>query len=203
MAIQGFVDFDVDTQTITLTDRLFEYLKNWQGERDYDVIQFVSRIPQGNNAQVSLLNYEMDIAGISRIAVSDSQQVNLFPRGGKITVQKGMDFKFDGRINAGLFSYWGENHTFDYTSFKVDMPKIDSMRFKVKEFNPTPGERAALVDVQTVLQDLQGQLSIDMPDNKSSRKYYPEYPIFEALNNSYVYYDDRKIHDGVYDRSRF
>jgi len=203
MAIQGFVDFDVDTQTITLTDRLFEYLKNWQGERDYDVIQFVSRIPQGNNAQVSLLNYEMDIAGISRIAVSDSQQVNLFPRGGKITVQKGMDFKFDGRINAGLFSYWGENHTFDYTSFKVDMPKIDSMRFKVKEFNPTPGERAALVDVQTVLQDLQGQLSIDMPDNKSSRKYYPEYPIFEALNNSYVYYDDRKIHNGVYDRSRF
>ena len=100
-------------------------------------------------------------------------------------------------------SYWGENHTFDYSSFKVDMPKIDSMRFKVKEFNPTPGERAALVDVQTVLQDLQGQLSIDMPDNKSSRKYYPEYPIFEALNNSYVYYDDRKIHNGVYDRSRF
>lgn len=56
MAIQGFVTFDQDQQTITLTDRLFEYLLNWQGKRDYDVIQFVSRVEQGNNAQVSLLN---------------------------------------------------------------------------------------------------------------------------------------------------
>ena len=40
MAIQGFVEFDVDAQTITLTDRLFEYLENWTGKRDYDVIQF-------------------------------------------------------------------------------------------------------------------------------------------------------------------
>lgn len=203
MAIQGFVEFDVDQQTISLTDRLFEYLQNYQGKRDYDVIQFVSRIPQGSNAQVSLLNYEMDIAGISRIAVSDSQQVNLFPRGGKITVQQDMDFRFDGRINAGLFSYWGINHSFSYDAFKIDMPQIDSMRFKVKEFNPPPGERAALVNVQTVLQDLQGQLLIDKPDNKSSRKYFPEYPIFEALNDSYVYYDHPKIHNGIYDRGRF
>lgn len=203
MAIQGFVDFNVDKQTITINDRLFEYLQNWEGKRDYDVIQFVSRIPQGANAQVSLLNYQMDIAGIQQIAVSDSQQVNLYPKGGRIVVKEGMDFTFDGRINAGLFSYWGEGYTFDYDAFKVDMPKIDSMRFKVREFDPPPGERAALVNVQTVLQDLQGQLLIDEADNKSSRKYYPEYPIFQALNNSYVYYDDRKIHDGIYDRKRF
>ena len=203
MAIQGFVEFDVDAQTITLTDRLFEYLENWTGKRDYDVIQFVSRIGQGSNAQISLLNYEMDIAGVQRIAVSDSQQVNLYPRGGRITMKKDMDFTFDGRINAGLFNYWGQGYTFDYQGFRVDMPQIDSMRFKVREFNPPPGERAALVDVQTVLSDLQGQLLIDQPDNKSSKEYYPEYPIFQALNNSFVYYDDKKIHDGIYDRSRF
>lgn len=203
MAIQGFVEFDVDAKTITLTERLFEYLENWTGKRDYDVIQFVSRIDQGSNAQVSLLNYEMDITGVQRIAVSDSQQVNLYPRGGKITMKKGMDFTFEGRINAGLFNYWGQGYTFDYDGFRIDMPKIDSMRFKVREFDPPPGEMAALVDVQTVLSDLQGQLLIDQPDNKSSKEYYPEYPIFQALNNSFVYYDDKKIHDGVYDRSRF
>ena len=203
MAIQGFVTFDVDAQTISLTDRLFEYILNWEGKRDYDVIQFVSRIPTGNNAQVSLLNYQMDIAGISRIVVSDSQEVNLYPRGGRITVNEGMDFDFDGRINAGLFSYWGQGYSFDYDYFKIDMPQVDSMRFKVKEFNPKPGERAALVNVQTVLQDLQGQLLIDQPDNKSSKEYHPEYPIFQALNNSFVYYDHPRIHGGVYERSAF
>ena len=109
----------------------------------------------GSNAQVSLLNYQMDVAGISRIAVSDSQEVNLYPRGGRITVNEGMDFDFDGRINAGLFSYWGQGYSFDYDYFKIDMPQFDSMRFKVKEFNPKPGERAALVNVQTLLQYLQ------------------------------------------------
>lgn len=203
MSIQGFAEFDVDKQTISLTDRLFEYLLNWTGERDYDVIQFISRIGQGSNAQISLLNYDMDIAGVGRIAVSDSQQVNLYPRGGRITMKKDVDFIFDGRINAGLFNYWGQGYSFDYQGFRIDMPQIDSMRFKVREFNPPPGERAALVDVQTVLQDLQGQLLIDQPNNKSSREFYPEYPIFQALNSSFVYYDDRRIHNGIYDRSRF
>ena len=203
MAIQGFVTFDQDQQTITLTDRLFEYLLNWQGKRDYDVIQFVSRVEQGNNAQVSLLNYQMNIAGIGMIAVSDSQEVNLFPKGGLITVNRGMNFNFDGRINAGLFSYWGTDYAFNYDNFMIDMPRIDSMRFKVKEFNPPPGERAALVNVQTVLSDLQGRLRIDQADNKSSKEYYPEYPIFEALNNSFVYYDNPRIHNGVYERSGF
>jgi hypothetical protein len=197
MSIQGFAEFDVDKQTISLTDRLFEYLLNWTGERDYDVIQFISRIGQGSNAQISLLNYDMDIAGVGRIAVSDSQQVNLYPRGGRITMKKDVDFIFDGRINAGLFNYWGQGYSFDYQGFRIDMPQIDSMRFKVREFNPPPGERAALVDVQTVLQDLQGQLLIDQPNNKSSREFYPEYPIFQALNSSFVYYDDRRIHNGI------
>lgn len=203
MAILGFAEFDVEDQRYSLNDKLFEYLQNWEGKRDYDVIQFVSRVPDGDNAQISLLNYEMDIAGIGRIAVSDSQQVDLYPRGGRITVQEDMDFLFDGRINAGLFSYWGQSYAFSYDAFKINMPDIDSMRFKVREFNPPPGEQAALVNVQTVLQDLQGELLIDRADNKSSREYYPEYPIFRALNNSYVYYDDPSIHNGVYTRSNF
>ena len=203
MAIQGFITINQDQQTVTLKDRVFEYLLNWEGKRDYDVIQFVSRVEQGNNAQVSLLNYQMDIAGIGTIAVSDSQQVNLFPRGGLITVNSGMNFNFDGRINAGLFSYWGANHAFNYDQFMIDMPQIDSMRFKVKEFNPPAGGRAALINVQTVLSDLQGRLLIDQQDNKSSKEYYPEYPIFEALNNSFVYYDHPSIHNGVYERDKF
>jgi hypothetical protein len=203
MAIMGFATFDVEQGLYSLNERLFEYLDNWTGKRDYDVIQFVSRVPTGDNAQLSLLNYEMDIAGVGRIAVSDSQRVDLYPLGGKLTMREGMDFIFDGRINAGLFSYWGQDYGFDYDEFKIHMPQVDSMRFKVKEFNPPPGELAALVNVQTVLQNLQGELLIDQPNNKSSREYYPEFPIFRALNNSYVYYDHPSIHDGVYDRSRF
>ena len=105
-------------------------------------------------------------------------------------MKKDVDFIFDGRINAGLFNYWGQGYSFDYQGFRIDMPQIDSMRFKVREFNPPPGERAALVDVQTVLQDLQGQLLIDQ---QPTLRNFIEYPIFQALNSSFVYYDDRRI----------
>ena len=203
MAIQGFVFLDEDKNTVVVTDKLFEYLSNWRGKRDYDVIQFISRVEKGYNAQINLINNQMQIAGIGMIAVSDSQQVSLYPNGGLIAVNEDMDFKFDGLINAGLFSFWGSNHEFKYDQFMVDMPKIDSMRFKVKQFNVPPGERAGLVNVQTVLSNLQGRLKIDRSDNKSSKEYYPEYPIFEALNNSFVYYDHPSIHNGVYNREDF
>ena len=47
-----------------------------------------------------------------------------------------------------------------------------------------------------------GELFIDRPNNKSSREHYPRYPIFRSGNDSYVYWDDRRICNGVYDRSR-
>jgi hypothetical protein len=137
MAIQGFVFLDEDKNTVVVTDKLFEYLSNWRGKRDYDVIQFISRVEKGYNAQINLINNQMQIAGIGMIAVSDSQQVSLYPNGGLIAVNEDMDFKFDGLINAGLFSFWGSNHEFKYDQFMVDMPKIDSMRFKVKQARDT------------------------------------------------------------------
>ena len=53
-----------------------------------------------------------------------------------------MDFTFDG-VESTPVCLIGQGYTFDYQEFRVDMPQIDSMRFKVREFNPPPGERAA------------------------------------------------------------
>jgi hypothetical protein len=50
---------------------------------------------------------------------------------------------------------------------------------------------------------MKGELYIDKPDNKSGRTSYPEYPIFKSEENGYVYYDDKKIHNGIYTRDRF
>ena len=203
LAIEGFVAYNVSNNLVSIKPKLFEYLENYEGKRDYDVIQIVSRIPEGPFAQISLLSNVMEVAGVSAIAVSDSQKVDIYPRGGRIAVHENLDFTFDGRINAGLFSYWGQEYRFDYESFSINMPQIDSMRFKVKQFDAPPGELAAYVNVQTVLQNLTGRLLIDDAFNKSSRVYFPEYPIFQATNNSYIYYDKPETYGGVYDRDRF
>ena len=203
MSVLGFVNYDLASGSITVKDKLFQYIQNERGRRDYDVIRFVSRLTSGANASISLLNYDMDIRGINAIALSDSQQVALFPAGREITVHEGLDFDFDGRITAGRFSFWGRKFFFDYDLFQMNMATIDSMRFKVPSFKPDANGNRRLVDVKNVLQNINGELLIDKPNNKSGRISYTEYPIFRSGKESFVYYDRKEIFDSVYNRDKF
>jgi hypothetical protein len=203
MSIQGFINYDMETRDIVLKDKIWEYTLNAEEKRDFDVIRFVSGLSSGANASVSLLSYDMEIRGINRIALSDSQQVFLFPQGGKINMHKGLNFDFDGQIVAGRFSFWGNQFYFNYDQFQINMATIDSMRFKVESFIADPFGNRPLVDVKNVLQNINGELLIDKPNNKSGKVSYTEYPIFRSGKESYVYYDRREIFGGVYDRERF
>ena len=203
MAIQGFVYYNTETEDIRVKKKTFDYILNYKRDRDYDVIRFVSAKQSGVNASVSLLDYDMEIQGISGIALSDSQKVVMYPYGKIITLHEGLDFDFDGKIAAGRFSFWGQEFFFDYDQFRVNMSAIDSMRFKVESFTATSDGRRSLVDVKTVLQNINGELLIDKPNNKSGLEQYHEYPIFKSGRESYIYYDRKDIHQGVYDRERF
>ena len=204
MSVFGFVQYDLDTQTGTVKDKVFNYISNYEKKRDYDVIQFVSNLTQGNNATISLEDYDMEIIGINTIALSDSQKVRLFPRENKIVVHQGLNFDFDGKVVAGRFSYWGELFEFNYNDFRINMENVDSMRFKVESFQePRFGGPRELVDVKTVLQELTGELLIDEPNNKSGQQSYDQYPIFRSAKDSYIYYDKKNIFNGVYNREEF
>lgn len=202
-AILGFIDYNVDTRQAYFKDKIFEYILNARDLRDYDVIQFVSRLEGQANAKLSLEDYAMEIRGIKSIALSDSQRVGLFPYGQKILLKKGLNFDFDGQITAGRFNFWGKNFKFDYDGFRIAMTNVDSMRFKVMSFEPNSLGQKYLVDVKTVLQDLTGDLQIDKPNNKSGRNSYSEYPIFTSGKDSYIYYDKPSIFGGVYNREEF
>lgn len=203
MSIGGFLSYNQVTQAVVVKDKLYNYILNERGKRDYDVIRFVSGLETGANASISLLNYDMEIRGISAIALSDSQEVALFPKEKKITVHEGLDFDFNGRITAGRFSFWGSQFFFDYDLFQMNMPTIDSMRFKVLSFEKDVNGNRHLVDVKNVLQNINGELLIDKPNNKSGRTRYTEYPIFKSGKESYVYYDRPSLFNAVYDRKDF
>ncbi len=203
MSILGFVNYDLDTRQVVLRDKIFDYIANYQKKRDYDVIQFVSNTSKEANASLSLLDYGLEIEGVKAIALSDSQKVGLFPYGEKIKVYEGLNFDFDGKITAGLFSYWGNEFKFNYEQFRINMTDVDSMRFKVRSFEPNALGQRPLVNVKTVLQDLTGELLIDHPNNKSGKVSFSEYPIFKSAKDSYIYYDKPQIWGGVYERETF
>ena len=199
--LQGFVRYYTEDRSLEVLPKTGEYVLNHRKKRDYDVIRFESVVPEGMNAELNLLNFDLEVVGVDRIWLSDSQKVSLHPTTGRILIHEGLDFDFDGLIRAGRFEFFGREHQFDYQEFSFRMPAVDSMRFYVPAFELNEQGQRPLVRVRNTLQDISGDLFIDRPDNKSSTLYSPEYPIFKSGKGAKIYYD--KVERGVYPRSRF
>ncbi len=203
LSTMGFLAFKLDEDQVVIQDRLFDYINARGGKTDYDVLQFNSIIKQYDNATLSLLNFDLLIRGVAEIFLSDSQNVYIYPKEQEVTVKKNRDFDFDGKVVAGRFDIFGNEFDFVYDEFKLNLDQVDSLRMKVPTGELDAQEREILARVKTVLQDLHGEVLIDHPNNKSGLQDFPQYPIFNSLKDSYVYYNSRSIQQGVYDKERF
>jgi hypothetical protein len=199
LSFQGFLYYDLVNDKAIIQDRLEQYIDANSGKRDYDVISIKSRTDNISNATLSLDNYDLLVRGVKEVFLSDSQQVYIYPEKEEIIIKKDLDFVFSGNVKAGLFDFYAHDCSFEYDSFKLNIPLIDSLSFQVKSFTKDEKGNAPLVRVGSVIENLSGKILIDEPANKSGLKDLPEYPIFESVKESFVYYD----HDRLYPRDSF
>ena len=193
LSTMGFIAYDSEDDEVHVNEKLFTYIAARAAKIDYDVIQFPSAIRGTSNASVNLLNYDMSIMGVRQIYMSDSQNVVIYPAEQKILLKKNRDFTFAGIVHAGRFDFFGKEFSFDYTKFKVDLKNVDSLRIMVKSREPDAYGEYPLVKVRTVIEEINGDLEIDNPANKSGRKPFPVYPIFNSFKESHAYYDKKSI----------
>ena len=204
LATKGFMIYESAEDRFLATDRLFYYLNAKSGKVDYDVLDVESVTNSDkSNARLNLLNYDLTLLGVSKVQVSDSQSVSIIPKDRQIVMKANRDFDFSGKLNSGRFEYFGKNFSFGYDEFKIEMSFIDSMRLKVPGKEKDAFGNDVLVPVKTVIQYLSGNLLIDNPNNKSGLKDFNEYPIFNSLRDSYVFYDKTSIQKGVYKKDNF
>lgn len=200
----GFVYFDFEMDEVTLRPKLFDFIDASLMKRDYDVIRFVSRTDAGQkNAILNLQTKDLRINGIPRIFLSDSQNVRIIPLNNSIIMKRNRDFQFDGIIDAGLFKFYGKNFFFEYDNFRVNLQNIDSLSISAKTNQKDAYGKSLITTLDNKIQNITGELLIDAPFNKSGLTPFPEYPIFTSRENSYVYFDDKSIQDGVYEQSKF
>lgn len=205
LANMGFLMYDLDYDKVIVKDRLFQYINSRAGKIDYDVIQFNSSVNKGVNGSINLLNFDLNLQGVESVFLSDSQNVVIFPTEQKLTIKKNRDFTFDGRVIAGLFEYYGKLYSFDYKIFKLNMPVVDSLSFKVMDKTKEPDQygRYPLIKIKSVIEDISGELLIDNPNNKSGVQPFDEYPIFHSKKDAFVYYNKSHIQKGVYTKDKF
>lgn len=204
LAKMGYVLYNFETDEVTITEKLRYNVLARFGRTDFDVIRFFSST-QGfqPNARLDLNNLNLAIEGVNLLSVSDSQNVFISPYKNRVIFQKNRNFEFGGRVRAGLFTFYGQNFKFDYSQFKIELKKVDSLIIDYQtDYRDNYGRRI-LQGVANALHIISGDILIDKPYNKSGREYNPQYPIFNCTSKSYVYYDASNIYGGVYKRDSF
>ncbi len=204
---KGFIDYDVNTHDILVRPKLYWYIENNIGKRDYDVLQFSTQVESGHNGQLSLLNYDLMLKGVDNFQLSDSQQVNIIPLNKEVVLKKNRDFIFGGRVNAGNFEFNGPEYFFSYEKFQLDLIQVDSCRIYVEDESVERNQYGQLqkTRVKSVIRDVSGYLKVDAPTNKGGfhSRTYPQYPIFTCTKTSFVYWSDPAIQQGVYKKDKF
>jgi hypothetical protein len=211
----GFIDFNSRTGEILVKDKAFHYVDANRFKEDYDDLKIKSLSPALPNATIKLEEKEMTIRGIERFNVSETLGVFIYPKNSEITVLKNRDLKFNGQLYAGNFEFIGQEFLFKYDSFYVDLSQIDSIRFYIDDLetgqkrmvdnkliaSQDSVKEKSISGLAQTFNESSGRLYINKPDNKSGQKIYPSYPKFNASQGAIVYFDNKDVLNGAYDKS--
>lgn len=190
---RGMVKYDEVTGAVEILEKGYHYLESSKGNRDYDDLIISSVIANAPNATFSFKDSVLTVRGVDKFLLSDSLDVIITPTNKEIRVLKNRDIEFDGALDAGNFQFNGEQFTFRYDSFLVNLTKIDSIELRVEM---DAGQSETL---SNQLEKTSGVLRINDPNNKSALKSMPEFPIFSSSENASVVFDKSDVLKGAYD----
>lgn len=203
MAIYGLIYYDPETDMIKVKQRLIDYADNLKHKHDYDIITLHSVTQGKDNATLNLLNYDITVRGVKQVLLSDTQKVFMFPKNGEMVLKKNREINFSGTLSSGKFEFIGKDFIFDYEEFKVKMKTIDSIKIYVEAFEPDINGNIPFKKVQTLIENVNGELRIDAPKNKSGWGRAPTFPSFQSFKESYAFYEKRSIFKNVYNKDKF
>lgn len=199
LMVEGFLEYNKDRGTVTLRQKLLNYVDQRIGIKDHDVIDITSS--SAKNAELSLVSNDLTINGVKKFTLSQAQFVRVYPENQKVTLKKNRDMSFAGIINAGRTEYFGSQFYFEYDNFKINLIECDSLRLRAvnKDKNGPPQIRLG-----SKLESVSGYILIDEAGNKSGKDTsFNRYPILNVNKKTYVYYDDKSIQNGAYSRDNF
>ncbi|MBS1488093.1 MAG: hypothetical protein JST43_10950 [Bacteroidetes bacterium] len=211
---KGMIDYDARSGKIHVKDKAIHFLEAARGKTDYDNMKIHSLADTVVNATINLKKNDMVVHGVEEFKISDSLNVVVKPDSSSITFLHNRDVKFKGTINAGNFEITGKDFMLKYDSFFVNLNHIDSIRFYVTEKNGTrrrvnnsmvgaDSTAAAAGGLQASANKTSGTLFINMPNNKSGKIKYPNFPRLDATAGGVIYFDRKEVLNGAYDRSVF
>lgn len=199
LMVAGFLEYNKDLGTVVLKQKLFNFIDQRAGRKDFDVIDITSN--SFTNAELSLVSNDLTVNGVKKFTLSQPQFVRVYPDNQKVIIKKNRDMTFAGIINAGRTEYFGSQFFFEYDNFKINLIECDSMRLRAIN---TDRNGPPQVRLGSKLEGISGSILLDEAGNKSGKDTsFNRYPILTVNKKTYVYYDDKSIQNGAYSRDNF
>ncbi len=193
ISYNGYVNYDPETDLLHITRKGVHNYLSQRRRRDYDFLSITSVIADQPNATLDLESNEMKIRGVDKIYVSPKHDVYIEPDSAEITLMANRDFYFHGSVTAGNFQYVGKDFLFNYDSFLVHLPKVESIKLHDKSASDATTDQG--LNNQVI--ESGGVLYINKPNNKSALKDFPEYPVYSASSGAVFYFNNSEILDGA------
>lgn len=204
LAKQGYLLYDTESDEVTIINKLRHTIYSRFGKVDYDVIKFSSTCASSTpNAILNFKDMKLTVNGTSPISISTSQNVYIKPKNNRIVMGQNRNFTFSGNLQSGLFHFTGDNFLFNYEQFKITIKDAEIMQLDYKSNKKDRYGRRIIQSIASTFNNINGEVLIDKPNNKSGQKANPDYPIFKSTDSSYVYYDAPSIYNGIYKRDSF
>ena len=211
---KGMIDYDSRTGKVHVKDKAIHFLESAKGKTDYDNMKIHSLVDTVANATINFKKNTMIVHGVEEFKISDSLNVVVKPDSSVITFLHNRDLKFKGTITAGNFEITGKDFMLNYDGFFVSLNRIDSIRFYVTEKDGrrrrvnnsmvgTDSTAAVAGGLQASASKTSATLYINMPNNKSGKIKYQNFPRLDASAGGVIYFDRTEVLGGVYDRSIF
>ncbi len=197
----GYADFNPKNGSVQLFDKAFHYYESSAKRVDFDNFLIPSIAPNLPNATLNLDSGTLKVRGVKTFYVTSDFKVKMEPKDGELKVLKGKNLLFDGSISTGDFVYTGRDNLFDYEGFLIEMPLIDSIRIELHSNDSTSTEEQEKTTLTNEITQTSGTLFLDNPKNKSGAIVSASYPYFTTTSDAIVYFDQKNVLGGAYDKS--
>ena len=188
----GFVSYDRSIGLIKVLPKLRHYYLSHLKKSDFDEFSFNALSVNSDNLVYNLNSNTMTFKGVEEIVLSKKNNIIVFPQNGKLELRKNREVRTIGDISVGNFDFNGVKLTFDYDKYLIDLVEIDTLKMLSKNNG---------IDSYNYLYNIGGDLFINHPKNKSSRRNLQKFPSFVSDKSTRIYFDMPEDYGYEYDSS--
>ena len=203
LVADGFCFYDPLNEMITIRAKAQFYAFAEAEKSDYDMMNFKS-VSSRENLFLNINTSDLSVIGVENVTLSDTQKVILFPYDKIVNINENRNIKTYGDLAAGQMDFVGGNYSFEYDPFTVKIDSANKMFLYVREEEQfRDGTVFKTKKVKTPIENVNGMLYIDNPNNKSGKNPVEDLPKFTTNGSSYIFFDNSDLFADAYDRDRF